>query len=261
MRFDIFTLFPGIFDSPLRESMLKRAIDAGLLEVQLHNIRDYAAGKHQVTDDYPYGGGGGMVMKPEPVFAAVERVLKDEGGGMKDEAGSSTDWDQSDIPIILLTPQGRVFNQRVAYELARHDRVALICGRYEGFDERIREHLVTDEISIGDFVLTGGELAALVVLDAVIRLKPGALGDPDGARDDSHASGLLEYPHYTRPPEFRGWPVPEILLSGDHAKVDRWRREQALRRTWQRRPDMLARVELTKTDRAFLGTLRQSPDE
>jgi tRNA (guanine37-N1)-methyltransferase len=268
MRFDIFTLFPGIFDGPLRESMLKRAIDAGRLEVQLHNIRDYAAGRHQVTDDYPYGGGGGMVMKPEPVFAAVEQVLKDEGGRMKDEAGSNADLDQSEIqnpkskiPIVLLTPQGHVFNQRVAYQLARHDRVALICGRYEGFDERIREHLATDEISIGDYVLTGGELAALVVMDAVIRLKPGTLGDPDGARDDSHASGLLEYPHYTRPPEYRGWGVPEVLLSGDHAKVDRWRREQALRRTWQRRPEMLACVELTKADRAFLDTLRQLPDQ
>ncbi len=266
MRFDIFTLFPGIFEGPLRESMIKRAIDAGLLNVQLHNIRDYAAGKHQVTDDYPYGGGGGMVMKPEPVFAAVESVLgiREQGSGSGDQ---DTDYQspvtnhQFPIPIILLTPQGRVFNQSIAYELAQYDRVALICGRYEGFDERIREHLASDEISIGDFVLTGGELAALVVLDAVIRLKPGALGDPEGASDDSHASGLLEYPHYTRPPEFRGWGVPEVLLSGDHAKVDRWRREQALRRTWLRRPDMLTAVELSKADRAFLDTLRQAPDE
>ncbi|MBI5565481.1 MAG: tRNA (guanosine(37)-N1)-methyltransferase TrmD [Chloroflexi bacterium] len=269
MRFDIFTLFPGIFEGPLRESMIKRAIDAGLLDVQLHNIRDYAAGKHQVTDDYPYGGGGGMVMKPEPVFAAVESILgiRDEGSGIRDQGVPITDYqlpvtdNQSPIPIVLLTPQGRVFNQSIAYELAQHDRVALICGRYEGFDERIREHLATDEISIGDFVLTGGELVALVVLDAVIRLKPGALGDPEGASDDSHASGLLEYPHYTRPLEFRGWGVPEVLLSGDHAKVDRWRREQALRRTWLRRPDMLAAVELSKADRAFLDTLRQAPDK
>jgi len=243
MRFDLFTLFPGIFDGPLQESMIKRAIDNGLLDVHLHNVRDYAAGKHQVTDDYPYGGGGGMVMKPEPVFTAVESVL--EGG------------DQSSaIPIVLLTPQGRVFNQQVAYELAQHDRLVLICGRYEGFDERIREHLATDEISIGDYVLTGGELAALVILDAVIRLKPGALGDPEGAIDDSHASGLLEYPHYTRPPEFRGWSVPEVLLSGDHAKVDRWRREQALRRTLARRPDLLERADLTEADRKLLDRLR-----
>lgn len=263
MRFDIFTLFPGIFEGPLRESMIKRAIDAGLLDVQLHNIRDYAAGKHQVTDDYPYGGGGGMVMKPEPVFKAVESVLgiRDEGTVIGEQnADHQSPVTNPPLPIILLTPQGRVFNQKIAYELAQHDRVALICGRYEGFDERIREHLVTDEISIGDFVLTGGELAALIVLDAVIRLKPGALGDPEGAIDDSHASGLLEYPHYTRPPEFRGWGVPEVLLSGDHAKVDRWRREQALRRTWLRRPDMLAAVELSKADQAFLDALRQSSD-
>lgn len=242
MRFDIFTLFPGIFESPLKESMLKRAHESGLLDVQVHNIRDYAAGRHQVTDDYPYGGGGGMVMKPEPVFAAVESVLRtgDQGSG------------QSAIPIVLLTPQGRLFNQQVAFELAQYDRLALICGRYEGFDERIREHLATDEISIGDYVLTGGELAALVVVDAVIRLKPGVLGDPTGAIDDSHAGGLLEYPHYTRPPEFRGWGVPEILLSGDHAKVDHWRREQALRRTWLRRPDLLERAELTEAEWTWL---------
>ena len=247
MRFDIFTLFPGIFESPLRESMLKRSIESGLLDVQLHNIRDYAEGRHQVTDDYPYGGGGGMVMKPEPVFKAVESVL-----GIGDQATG-----QSAIPIVLLTPQGRVFDQLVAFELAQHDRVALICGRYEGFDERIREHLATDEISIGDYVLTGGELAALVVVDAVIRLKPGVLGDPTGAIDDSHAGGLLEYPHYTRPPEFRGWGVPDVLLSGDHGKVDRWRREQALLRTWRRRPDLLEQAELTEAERAWLRQFAQ----
>jgi tRNA (guanine37-N1)-methyltransferase len=254
MRFDVFTLFPGIFESPLKESMLKRAIESGLLDVQLHNIRDYAEGRHQVTDDYPYGGGGGMVMKPEPMFAAVEGVLGsgDQGSGIGDQGNR-----QSAIPIVLLTPQGRLFNQQVAFELAQHDRVVLICGRYEGFDERIREQLATDEISIGDYVLTGGELAALVVVDAVIRLKPGVLGDPTGASDDSHASGLLEYPHYTRPPEFRGWRVPEILLSGDHAKVDRWRREQALLRTWRRRRDLLERAELSELDRAFLRRLTQ----
>jgi tRNA (guanine37-N1)-methyltransferase len=267
MRFDIFTLFPGIFESPLKESMLKRAIESGLLDVQLHNIRDYAEGKHQVTDDYPYGGGGGMVMKPEPVFAAVESVLgiqKDEGGRMKDEVellGDSLQSEirnpQSKIPIVLLTPQGRLFNQQVAFELAQSDRLALICGRYEGFDERIREHLATDEISIGDYVLTGGELAALVVVDAVIRLKPGVLGDPTGALDDSHTGGLLEYPHYTRPPEFRGWRVPEVLLSGDHAKVDQWRREQALLRTWMRRPELLAQAELTEAERAWLRHLQE----
>lgn len=258
MHFDIFTLFPGIFESPLRESMLKRAIDSGLLEVQLHNIRDYAEGRHQVTDDYPYGGGGGMVMKPEPVFSAVETVLGFEmSSAMRNEAEAAVRHPNSEIPIILLTPQGRPFNQQMAFELAGYDRVALICGRYEGFDERIREHLATDEISIGDYVLTGGELAALVILDAVIRLRPGVLGDPTGAVDDSHAGGLLEYPHYTRPPEFRGWQVPEVLLSGDHAKVERWRREQALRRTWLRRPELLERAELTDSERAFLQQLSQ----
>jgi tRNA (guanine37-N1)-methyltransferase len=265
MRFDIFTLFPGIFESPLNESMLKRASESGLLDVRLHNIRDYAEGRHQVTDDYPYGGGGGMVMKPEPVFAAVETVLGLEVGSWKLEVGESPlDAERptsnlqpptSNTPIVLLTPQGRVFNQQVAFELAQYDRLALICGRYEGFDERIREHLATDEISIGDYVLTGGELAALVVVDAVIRLKPGVLGDPTGALDDSHAGGLLEYPHYTRPPELRGWSVPEVLLSGDHGKVDRWRREQALRRTWQRRPDLLERAVLTEEERAWLQQL------
>ncbi len=261
MRFEIFTLFPGMFESPLRESMVKRAIESGLLEVRLHNIRDYAEGRHQVTDDYPYGGGGGMVMKPEPVFSAVETVLELEvrGGevGRENEAELTAQHPNPKVPIILLTPQGRVFNQQIALELAQCDRIALICGRYEGFDERIREHLATDEISIGDYVLTGGELAALVIVDAVIRLKPGALGDPTGAIDDSHASGLLEYPHYTRPPEFRGWQVPEVLLSGDHAKVDRWRREQALLRTWSRRPDLLGLAELTEVERDWLRQIAQ----
>ena len=256
MRFDIFTIFPGFFESPLRESMIKRAIEAGLLAVALHDIRAYTTDKHHTTDDYPYGGGGGMVVKPEPVFTAVESVLAigHQGSGSGERGAGS---EQSAIPIVLLTPQGRVFNQQVAVELAQHDRVVLICGRYEGFDERIREHLATDEISIGDYVLTGGELAALVILDAVIRLKPGVLGDPTGAIDDSHASGLLEYPHYTRPPEFRGWRVPEVLLSGNHAQIERWRREQALRRTWLRRPDLLNRAELTDTDRVFLRQLAQ----
>ena len=256
MRFDVFTLFPAIFESPLKESMLKRAIDSGLLDVQLHNIRDYAEGRHQVTDDYPYGGGGGMVMKPEPVFKAVETTL---GLEVRNDVDSTFRNPKFEFPIILLTPQGRVFDQQVAFELAHYERVALICGRYEGFDERIRKHLATDEISIGDYVLTGGELAALVILDAVIRLKPGVLGDPTGALNDSHAGGLLEYPHYTRPPDFRGWEVPEVLLSGDHARVGRWRREQALLRTWLRRPDLLDRAKLTEDDRCYVRQLAQMP--
>ncbi len=242
MRFDLFTLFPEVCAPYVQESILKRAQAAGLVDVQLHNIRDYAPGKHQVTDDEPYGGGGGMVMKPEPVFNAVEAVL-----GPRDVEGAAP------TPVILLTPQGRTFNQAIAYELAQHERIALVCGRYEGFDERIREHLATDELSIGDYVLTGGELAALIVVDAVARLLPGVLGDPTGAEDDSFAMGLLEYPHYTRPAEYRGWRVPDILVSGDHAKVARWRRQQALLRTRRRRPDLLDRSPLSDADRKLLG--------
>ncbi|HEY4690337.1 MAG TPA: tRNA (guanosine(37)-N1)-methyltransferase TrmD [Anaerolineae bacterium] len=266
MRFDIFTLFPSIFESPLQESILKRAVEAGSIEVRLHNIRDYAADKHHVTDDYPYGGGGGMVMKPEPIFAAVESVLgmrnadfgmrnADFGMRNEDNPQSAIRNRQSPIPIILLTPQGRLFNQTIARDLAAHDRLALICGRYEGVDERVREHLATDEISIGDYVLTGGELAALVIVDAVARLRPGVLGDAGATLDDSHAQGLLEYPHYTRPPDFRGWKVPEVLLSGNHAEIDRWRRRQSLLRTWRRRLDLLARAPLTPEERAFLESV------
>ncbi|RME86663.1 MAG: tRNA (guanosine(37)-N1)-methyltransferase TrmD [Anaerolineae bacterium] len=236
MRFDVFTLFPETLRPYLEVSILKKAAERGLIEIALHNIRDWARDKHHTTDDLPYGGGGGMVMKPEPVFEAVESVL-----------GSPPS-----CPVILLTPQGRVFTQRVAQELAQHEHLALLCGRYEGIDERVRRHLVTDEISIGDYVLTGGELPALVVIDAVSRLLPGVLGDPDGAYDDSHASGLLEYPHYTRPPEFRGWRVPEVLLSGNHAEIARWRREQSLLRTLERRPDLLKSAPLTEADLAFL---------
>ncbi len=236
MRFDVFTLFPEVFEPYLQTSILQRALQRGLVEVKVHNIRDATTDRHHVTDDEPYGGGGGMVMKPEPIFAAVEGVLGSPPG----------------CPVILLTPQGRVFTQGVAQEFAQHPHLALLCGRYEGVDERVREHLVTDQVSIGDYVLSGGELPALVVIDAVARLIPGVLGDPDGAWDDSHASGLLEYPHYTRPPEFRGWQVPEVLLSGDHGRIARWRREQALLRTWKRRPDLLARAPLTPDDREFL---------
>ena len=270
IHFDIFTLFPGMFDGLFADSILKRALEAGVLSVALHNIRDYAAGRHRVTDDTPYGGGGGMVMKPEPICRAVEMVLNQAPGWRIEPARSSPRASDEppdqppvapepilppDVPIILLTPQGRTFTQKVAEELAGHKRIALICGRYEGVDERVRTHLVTDELSIGDFVISGGELAAAIVVDAVTRLQPGALGCEMGAFEDSFATGLLEYPQYTRPAAFRGEGVPEILASGDHAKVARWRREQALLRTWQRRPDLLDSAPLSTPDRAFLARL------
>ncbi len=236
MQFDVFTLFPNLILPYLEESILQRERERGLVTVNVHDIRAWTSDKHHVTDEPPYGGGGGMVMKPQPIFAAVEGVLGAPPA----------------CPVILLTPQGRLFTQRVAAELVHQPRLALLCGRYEGIDERVRVHLVTDEISIGDFVLTGGELPALALIDAISRLIPGVLGDPDGAFDDSHATGLLEYPHYTRPPEFRGWGVPPVLLSGNHAGINRWRREQSLLRTLRKRPDLLEKADLSDKDRTFL---------
>lgn len=251
MQFEVFTLLPEVFPSYLETSIIKRACERGLINVRVHNIRDYTHDKHHTTDDTPYGGGGGMVMKPEPVFEAVESVL----GLITSHASRPTEPD-SIIPVILLTPQGRVFNQSIAEELSQHTCILLLCGRYEGIDERIREHLVTDEISIGDYVLTGGELPALILIDAIARLLPDVLGDPTGAQDDSHSMGLLEYPHYTRPPEFRGWKAPDVLLSGDHKKIDKWRREQALLRTFNKRPDILQKTELSKEDLKFVEELK-----
>jgi tRNA (guanine37-N1)-methyltransferase len=242
MQIDILTLFPSMFEGPLTESILKRAQEKGLLDVRLHDIRDYATDKHHSVDDTPYGGGGGMVMLPEPLFAAVEAVRGSE----------------VDTPVILLTPQGRVFTQKVAQELAEHPRLIFVCGRYEGVDERVRQAAVTDEISIGDFVITGGELAAMIVVDAVSRLIPGVLGARWAADEDSHAMGLLEYPHYTRPPEFRAMLVPEVLLNGNHTAIESWRRREAIRRTWQRRPDLLLTAELSEAERWFLADLAES---
>ncbi len=241
MHFDILTLFPGLFAGAFDETIIKRAREAGLVTIALHNIRDYAAGRHQVTDDTPYGGGGGMIMKPEPIFAAVEAVLGEEIGK---------------VPIVLLTPRGRLFKQSVARGLSHHSRLLLICGRYEGVDERVHQFLATDEISIGDYVLSGGEIPAMVLVDAVTRLIPGVLGDPAATFEDSHAEGLLEYPHYTRPPVFRDYTVPDVLLSGHHAEIIRWRREQALRRTWERRPDLLQDSRLTDEEQAYLRQLK-----
>jgi tRNA (guanine37-N1)-methyltransferase len=250
MRFDIFTLFPEMFGGPFDASIIRRAREGGRVMLAVHNIRDYATDRHHVTDDTPYGGGGGMVMKPEPIWNAVEAVLGFDPAG------------RSDVPpIILLTPQGRLFTQAVARELAGHERMLLICGRYEGVDERVRQYLVTDEISIGDYVLSGGEIPAMVIVDALVRLIPGVLGDPGATSDDSHASGLLEYPHFTRPAEYRGHGVPQVLLSGHHAEVERWRRREALRRTRERRPDLLARADLSRADREFLSKLESENDE
>ncbi len=244
MQFDIFSLFPEVFPAYLDSSIIKRAREMGNLEVNLHNIRDWATDKHQVTDEPPYGGGGGMVMKPEPIFAAVEDIL-----------GSPPV-----CPVLLMTPQGELLNQKLAQEMAAHPRLAIIAGHYEGIDERVREHLVSREISIGDYVLTGGELPALVTIDILTRLIPGVLGDPDAAAKDSHASGLLEYPHYTRPETFRDWTVPEILRSGHHARIDRWRRNQSLKRTLERRPELLDPLVLTKADLEFLEQLKRGAE-
>jgi len=251
MQFDVFTILPEVFPAYLDTSILKKACERGLINIRVHNIRDYTTDKHHTTDDTPYGGGGGMVMKPEPIFKAVESVLGQNNAQTSPEPDSN-------IPIILLSPQGRVFNQRIAEELSQHKHIALLCGRYEGIDERIREHLITDQISIGDYVLTGGELPAMILIDAVSRLIPGVLGDPTGAEDDSHSMGLLEYPHYTKPSDFRDWKVPDVLLSGDHAKIDKWRREQALLRTFNQRPDMLEKAELTEKDKKFLANLKSN---
>ena len=242
MHFDIFTLFPAMFQGPFTESILKRAQERGLLSIALHNIRDATTDKHHIVDDYPYGGGAGMVMKPEPIFAAIEAVY--QGG-----------------PIVYLTPQGRLFNQQIAQQFAQEPRITLLCGHYEGIDERVCQHLVTDEISIGDYVLTGGELAAMIIVDAVSRLLPGVLAD-DSPQEESHSSHMLEYPHYTRPPDFRGWPVPDLLLSGHHENIARWRRKESLRRTRQRRPDLFAKLDLSsKLDQKLLQELDEEGSE
>ena len=251
MRFDIFTLFPDMFAGVFNHSIIQRAQTMGLVTIALHNIRDYAAGKHRMTDDTPYGGGGGMVMKPEPIFNAVEHVLN----YTVPDSGYTVDLSANRPPIILLSPQGRQFNQAVALELGQYPHLLLLCGRYEGVDERVVQYLATDQISIGDYVLSGGEIPAMVMVDALARLIPGVLGDPAATANDSYAAGLLEYPHYTRPAEFKGQRVPEALISGHHAKVALWRRQEALKRTLALRPDLLERATLSESDRAFLKAL------
>lgn len=242
MRFDVFTLFPGVIQPYLDSSIMQRARESNLLQVELHNIREWTTDRHHVTDDTPYGGGGGMVMKAQPIFDAVESVL-----------GSPPC-----CPLIYLSPHGRPFSTAIARELALIPRLALLCGRYEGIDERVIEHLVTDQVSVGDYVVTGGELPAMILIDAVTRFIPGALGDPDGAYDDSFGNGLLEYPHYTRPEEYRGWGVPPELLSGNHALIARWRKEQSLRKTLQHRPDLLSRVEFNKEDEKTIKKIKEN---
>ncbi len=245
MRFDVLTLFPGFFVSPLRKSIIGRAVASGLLSVEIHNIRDFAADRHRTVDDYPYGGGPGMVMKPEPVVRAIESVT-----GESKKAGLEK------TKVILTTPQGRVFNQKMAGEFSGLENVIIVCGRYEGVDERIRGH-VDMEVSVGDYILTGGELPALVIIDAVGRLVKGVLGKEESARTESFSGGLLEYPQYTRPEEFRGMRVPEILLSGNHQEIQRWRRRESLRRTLERRPDLLRSAHLTEQDRRILEDLKR----
>jgi tRNA (guanine37-N1)-methyltransferase len=242
MRFDVFTILPEVLRPYLQSSILGRAKAQGLIDIHPHNLRDYTVDKHHTTDDEPFGGGGGMVMKPEPIFSAVESVLGDE---------------LDKVPIILLTPQGRTFHQSVAYELAEYDRLALICGRYEGVDERVREHLADDEISVGDYVLTGGEIPALVLIDAVSRLIPGVLGDEDAAENDTFTRGLLEHAHYTRPADFNGWEVPEVLRSGDHERIRIWRVRNSILRTLQRRPGLLEFAELTQEEAEILRAFRE----
>jgi tRNA (guanine37-N1)-methyltransferase len=242
MRIDILSLFPKMFGGPFDESIVKRAVDRGLVSLFIHNFREFAHDKHNTVDDYSFGGGEGMVLKPEPLFEAVESIK----GTMGDSAG----------PVILLTPQGRLFCHQTAQELSKEQNLVLICGHYEGVDERVREHLVTDEISIGEYVLTGGELAAMVVVDAVVRLLPGALGSEQAASEDSYAKGFLEYPQYTRPRVYRGWEVPEVLLSGNHKEIARWRWEQAIERTLLRRPDLLAKASLSKEERELADRIK-----
>ncbi len=250
MRIDIITLFPELVAGYFEASILARARQARLIDIRLHQLREYASGKHRVTDEPPYGGGGGMILKPEPIFRAVETILAEARAALPPPGTAGPQ-----PRIILLTPQGRLFNHAMAEELARCTQIMFLCGRYEGADERVRQHLVTDEISIGDFVLTGGELGAMVIVDALARLIPGVLGAEDAAGDDSFASGLLEGPHYTRPAVFRGWSVPEVLRSGHEARIRAWRRQQALRRTWERRPDLLLTASLSPEEKQYLAQL------
>jgi tRNA (guanine37-N1)-methyltransferase len=240
IRFDVLSIFPEMFHSPLNFSLLKKAQEKGLIEIDLHDIRDWAEDKHNMTDDAPYGGGCGMVMKVEPVERALADVKRADVQSL----------------VLLMTPQGETFNQKIATRLAEEKHIIIICGRYEGVDERIREHLADREISIGDYILTGGELSALVVIDAVSRLIPGVLGNDASAATESFSQGLLEYPQYTRPAYYKGWSVPDVLVSGNHAQIERWQRIEAIKRTWFRRPDLLEKIELSEGDKINLEKIK-----
>ncbi|HOX14695.1 MAG TPA: tRNA (guanosine(37)-N1)-methyltransferase TrmD [Smithellaceae bacterium] len=240
IRFDVLSIFPEMFHSPLNFSLLKKAQEKGLIEIDLHDIRDWAEDKHNMTDDAPYGGGCGMVMKVEPVERALAAVKRAEVQSL----------------VLLMTPQGETFNQKIATRLAEEKHIIIICGRYEGVDERIREHLADREISIGDYILTGGELSALVVIDAVSRLIPGVLGNDASTTTESFSQGLLEYPQYTRPADYKDWTVPDVLVSGNHAQIERWQRIEAIKRTWLRRPDLLEKVELSERDKIYLEKIK-----
>ncbi|WP_248926398.1 tRNA (guanosine(37)-N1)-methyltransferase TrmD [Paenibacillus hamazuiensis] len=254
MKIDVLTLFPAMFDGVFSSSILGKARDKGLVSFNTVNFRDYSNNKHNTVDDYPYGGGGGMVLKPEPIFAAVEDLLAGGDGAEVAEDGAKP-------RVVLMCPQGETFTQKKAEELAQESHLIFVCGHYEGYDERIREHLVTDELSIGDYVLTGGELPAMVVIDSVVRLLPGVLGNETSAVTDSFSTGLLEYPHYTRPVSFRGWEVPDILLSGHHDNIAKWRKRESLRRTLLKRPDLLENYPLTAEERKWLEELRAETGE
>ena len=242
MRFHVVTIFPEMFDGLLDVGVLKRAINNRLIEVNLTDIRDFTTDKHRSVDDYQFGGGSGMLLKPDPLFKSVESIQQQQSLDIN-------------VPVILMSPQGRTLSQKIVEDLSRFENLVLVCGRYEGVDERVREHLVTDEISIGDYVLSGGELAAMVLIETISRLIPGVLGSIESAEDDSFTSELLQNPQYTRPSLFRDWSVPEVLLSGDHKEIEKWRRQEALRRTHQRRPDLLDKNKLTKDELSFIKEL------
>lgn len=246
MKFDVLSLFPEMFSGVFSQSILKKAADSGAVTYNVVNFRQFADNKHQTVDDYPYGGGAGMVLKPQPIFDAVSEL--------------SNGFEDAKPRIILLCPQGKRFNQKKAEELSNEKHLIFICGHYEGYDERIREHLITDEISIGDYVLTGGELGAMVIIDSVVRLLPGVLGNEESHQKDSFSTGFLEHPHYTRPAEFRGMKVPDVLLSGNHRLIDEWRARESLRRTCLRRPDLLEEIELSEEQKKWLAEFQKQPD-